>query len=115
MKLDVLTVAIAACIAVEPIKAEEEGNYTYVPNPFLDPDAVEIDANQPLMLGVDIYPSRPERKPKGCASELHSGGSVRALCALYLSAGIGLYRLAIPRRALGQLAASPSSRQPPVK
>ena len=83
MKLDVLTVAIAACIAVEPIKAEEEGNYTYVPNPFLDPDAVEIDANQPLMLGVDIYPSRPERKPKGCASELHSGGSVRALCALY--------------------------------
>jgi hypothetical protein len=45
VKLDVLTVAIAACIAVEPIKAEVEGNYTYVPNPFLDPDAIEIDAN----------------------------------------------------------------------
>ena len=51
-------------MAVEAIKAEKEGNYTYIPNPFLDPDAVEIDANQPLMLGVDIYPSKPERKPK---------------------------------------------------
>jgi len=51
-------------MAVEVINAEEQDNYTYIPNPFLDRDAVEIDANQQLMLGEDIYLSKPARKPK---------------------------------------------------
>jgi hypothetical protein len=64
MRLDVLAITIAACMIVETIKAEEKDTYTYIPNPFLDPDAVEIDPNQQLMPGVDIYLSRPKRKPK---------------------------------------------------